>query len=323
MSEEFCETADGDASQIYDVAVALLDGTLSAEESQSLAGILRNDAGARRQYVRFMCESAKLHRWSIATAAAKDGNLNGTPACPTVDYSPIIGSSLGRFYFSLHGLLGSVTFCYVLAAMLTGAGILGAIALESAAVRSDALKATTLVPRADAPRPDYLICFTKVIDCRWADPRTGEAEAANGKFALESGILEITYKTGVQVILEGPAVYEADAENGGLLSCGKLTTHTFRKGGPGPRFGVQGSRRAVPLPAILPRRWSGIRPLPSRSARLPPSCSVWAANSASRLTVRAESGAGVSGPARPAIGQWRGSHRAGGGLAGKRIGTGG
>ena len=106
----------------------------------------------------------------MATAAAQDGHLNGTTACPTVDYSPIIGSSLGRFYLPLHGLLGSVTFCYVLAAMLTGAGILGAIALESAAVRSVAIKATTLVPGADAPRPDFLICFTKVIDCRWADP---------------------------------------------------------------------------------------------------------------------------------------------------------
>ena len=45
MSEGFCDTADGDASQMYDVAVALLDGTLSAEESQSLVGLLRNDAG--------------------------------------------------------------------------------------------------------------------------------------------------------------------------------------------------------------------------------------------------------------------------------------
>ena len=322
MSEGFCDTADGDASQMYDVAVALLDGTLSAEESQSLVGLLRNDAGLRRQYVRFMCGSAKLHRWSMATAAAQDGHLNGTAACPTVDYSPIIGSSLGRFYLPLHGLLGSVTFCYVLAAMLTGAGILGAIALESAAVRSVAIKATTLVPGADAPRPDFLICFTKVIDCRWADPRTGEAEAADGKFALDSGILEITYKTGVQVILEGPAVYEADAENGGLLSRGKLTARVPERGPrpklQDPRVGRTGSTSGD-SPASLVRH-----PSPSFTLRTP-SAVVFSPGGEFGIAVdsSAQVGARVSGPARPAIGQWRGSRRAGGSLAGKRIGTGG
>ena len=42
------------------------------------------------------------------------------------------------------------------------------------------------------------------------------------KFALASGLMEITYDTGAKVILQGPVTYEVEA-NGGYLAVGKLT----------------------------------------------------------------------------------------------------
>ena len=43
------------------------------------------------------------------------------------------------------------------------------------------------------------------------------------KFALASGLLEITYDTGAKVILQGPVTYTVESASGGYLSVGKLT----------------------------------------------------------------------------------------------------
>ena len=40
---------------------------------------------------------------------------------------------------------------------------------------------------------------------------------------LASGLLQIWYDSRVEVILQGPAIYEADSPNGGFLSLGRLT----------------------------------------------------------------------------------------------------
>ena len=49
------------------------------------------------------------------------------------------------------------------------------------------------------------------------------------KFALASGLMEITYDTGAKVILQGPVTYEVES-NGGYLSVGKLTGKLEKKG---------------------------------------------------------------------------------------------
>jgi hypothetical protein len=43
------------------------------------------------------------------------------------------------------------------------------------------------------------------------------------KFALSSGLMEITYDSGAKVILQGPVTYEVESPTGGYLSVGKLT----------------------------------------------------------------------------------------------------
>ena len=47
--------------------------------------------------------------------------------------------------------------------------------------------------------------------------------ALGDRFALASGLMEITYDTGAKVILQGPVTYEVESEAGGYLSLGKLT----------------------------------------------------------------------------------------------------
>ena len=46
-----------------------------------------------------------------------------------------------------------------------------------------------------------------MVDCRWANSHDAPADslvALGDKFALASGLMEITYDTGAKVILQGP-----------------------------------------------------------------------------------------------------------------------
>ena len=54
--------------------------------------------------------------------------------------------------------------------------------------------------------------------------------ALGDKFALASGLMEITYDTGAKVILQGPVTYEVESKDGGFLSVGKLTARVERRG---------------------------------------------------------------------------------------------
>jgi len=65
-----------------------------------------------------------------------------------------------------------------------------------------------------------------MVDCRWADPALKPIVPRirqGTKFALVSGLMEITYDTGAKVILQGPCTYEVESPHGGYLAFGKLT----------------------------------------------------------------------------------------------------
>jgi hypothetical protein len=68
--------------------------------------------------------------------------------------------------------------------------------------------------------------ITGMVDCQWADESTATMCGAHvplgRKYALRSGFVEITYNTGAQVVLQGPATYEVESTNGGRLQIGKL-----------------------------------------------------------------------------------------------------
>jgi hypothetical protein len=69
--------------------------------------------------------------------------------------------------------------------------------------------------------------LTKVRNCAWQDPATapriGTELAAGQKLNLAKGLAEIKYNNGVQVILEGPAVFEISRPGQSYLTSGKMT----------------------------------------------------------------------------------------------------
>ncbi len=131
--------------------------------------------------------------------------------------------------------LGNVAFSYAMSAVLVGIGLF-IFSLMSASSPRDALvnnptdSQNRTTPNIPAPVPEPKIVsiarITGMVDCVWVDNR--EAPFHNkiklrDKFALKSGLIEITYKTGARVILQGPCTYEVESVAGGYLSLGKLT----------------------------------------------------------------------------------------------------
>ena len=76
-------------------------------------------------------------------------------------------------------------------------------------------------------RPVIVAKITLMKDCRFAPGETPPAETTQlekgRQLRLEKGLLQITYDTGAEVLIAGPATYKIDSDNSGSLSLGKLT----------------------------------------------------------------------------------------------------
>jgi hypothetical protein len=130
--------------------------------------------------------------------------------------------------------------------LLLGAGLLAAWAWNTSGVISPlaAVDGTpgTVSATAD-PAMSGVARITAMAGCRLEDlgaaATSPYAISAGHKFALKSGILEISYRSGAAVILQGPTNYEVESDKGGMLSAGKLTASIRPR-----RTGVQGSGSA-------------------------------------------------------------------------------
>ncbi len=86
-----------------------------------------------------------------------------------------------------------------------------------------------IVPSAAAAR------ITGLVGVEWADesvPHQIDLDASSNQIAIKSGLVELTYSSGVCVTLEGPARYAVEGGEAGRLEAGKLYT-TVPKGAEG------------------------------------------------------------------------------------------
>lgn len=77
--------------------------------------------------------------------------------------------------------------------------------------------------------------ITGMVGVEWADesaPHQIDLKAVSDRISIKSGLVEVTYASGVCVTLEGPAIYEVDGRETGRLEKGKLYT-TVPKGAEG------------------------------------------------------------------------------------------
>ena len=169
-------------------------------------------------------------------------------------------------------LLGGVALSYSIAALMLGIGILAAWTWKAPGIPADPLAglSTVEVVKNAAPRggPSSVGRITRMRDCEWLNADIGSRNVLDvvigSKYIVHAGRMEITYASGVKVVLNGPAVYEVDGRNSGSLRLGSVAfsaraarreaESTGRKGSTGRNRRRRARRRAVLLRSRFSRR---------------------------------------------------------------------
>ena len=168
-----------------------------------------------------------------------------------IDPTPIRYSPVGSFVFS-----------HIAAAVILGIGLLIGLAWRISLPSPEKQDSIATNPQAVGR-------ITALADCQWSKQASGGREQRflrpktvylGDRFAISSGLMQITYDTEAKVILEGPCTYEIDSDRGGYLAVGKLTARV--------EAGDGGRKHEISL-----------SPLPSAPSALPPPSSPTSAPS--------------------------------------------
>jgi hypothetical protein len=130
--------------------------------------------------------------------------------------------------------LNSWTFSYSVATVLLAVALLGAWSYtithpdpDSLATNNSRMAMSSGSAAGETPEFTFVGHVSGMVGCQWADEATatyaGAAVALNRRYALHSGLMEITYDSGAKVILQGPCDYTVESPRGGFLKVGKLT----------------------------------------------------------------------------------------------------
>ena len=126
--------------------------------------------------------------------------------------SPLLALSL---------LVGGPLTSYLLAAALMGAAPWAA-AGQKGPYRSEVARRPPARQSSPRPQPEIVARITSMRNCQWADPAPCQEQRRHGgaKIPPVSGQMEIAYKTGARVVLEGPCFYQVDSPSSGFVPGG-------------------------------------------------------------------------------------------------------
>lgn len=257
-----------------------IDGALLPGERCQLEQMLLESADVREVF----WERVQLHglirdcyeaRSGQQLADAAIGSFNAAAILPAVTdrsekvYAPFVDACevglsdrvpSGPFGANWHRaatLLSGWPVAYLVAVMVLGIGLLVGYIVHVPNPSPIANDSGSPIPSALDPKTLFVGRITGMVECQWSDPTTvvpGPIAVPLGrKYALSSGLLEITYDTGAKVILQGPCNYEVDTPTGGYLAVGKLTArveNTARQS-PNPKSQIRNSSPFFPLPFSL------------------------------------------------------------------------
>jgi len=242
----------------------LADGQLTEADEAKLLYLLQDDPAARTYYLDFM----EVHAWLQWKSEGREEYEEGREECgegreergeeleigkssvllpapnPTPSLAIILDTS-----DSISPLSPSPSPLYVahpflfsnlFSLLILSVGIFGAWMYQIDIPRQIALDERSKAGSADRKHDgaanglEFVGQVTAMSDVHWADIQTATVNRANvalgRKFALTSGLMEITYDTGAKVILQGPCAYQVDSRDGGYLAVGKLTARLEKKG---------------------------------------------------------------------------------------------
>ena len=110
---------------------------------------------------------------------------------------------------------------YLVATVIFGIGLsIGSFVHVS---RSALVAKQSLMPNGSVsePKEELVGRITGMVDCQWVDASTAVVKGTHvplGRaYALAAGLMEITYDTGAEVILQGPATYEVESATAAIF----------------------------------------------------------------------------------------------------------
>ena len=222
MTDRAADHNDSQRREVYELADALLAGTIGVEQSRRLTELLADDDQSLAHYIRFMCDAATLGQRGLETDAGAGPLPAGAAAsgdqCAGVDPSsaarnPAPPPFAFRSFSSL--FVANAGFAYLVAVVIMATATIAAhrwgnvvhwrqIA-QTAGQLGDASSAQTAPGKAprtrsgETPSSSEGECVAQITaagGCRWANPDKFSDELAHGRVILASGLLAITYKSG-------------------------------------------------------------------------------------------------------------------------------
>ena len=228
-------------------------GMISQEECLELQTILRGNSAVQRLYLEY-CRMHSELRLACGVERSNEAVL------------PKIAASEVPSMATLVNIVpeAGVSWCtgwplaYLVATVIVGVGIAVAAMVHTPQPMQIVHQPASL-PASLSPLPSVVGRITGMVDCVWEKEGLGDRDwgldkaamrrgqetgnknqksqiinhkslvALGDRFALRSGLLEITYDTGAKVILQGPVTYQVDSVAGGYLAIGKLTARLEKK----------------------------------------------------------------------------------------------
>ena len=235
------------ADKFWPLLNAVCDNTLIETQIQELEAVLNSDVTTRELFLDHLQLQTRIRFLGRAERARNIGLARVHAMLPQASKTSFPSPAATFLSSTLHGTLGcfpeGMPLAYLIATVVTGLGILIASHVYMSGpeqIAHTSPPATVVVEPAPVGR------ITGMVECKWEKEGSGfrvqGSEAAthrslvalSDKFALASGLMEITYDTGAKVILQGPVTYQVES-NGGYLAVGKLTGKLEKKAEGGRR----------------------------------------------------------------------------------------
>lgn len=215
--------------ELRSILDTIRDSQATAEQLKRLETLVAEDRECRQSVVRQLHLQAGLH-WAAALAQA-DGPAAGPPQgsaedAPTAPRaaSPLLGF-LGDVAKGIHWHTHPIRF-FTVAALLTLVMWCGFYLATRPALRGPGEVAER---PGETPLP-FVAKLRQAVDAQWGGdqawaPVVG-AHLRQGQFLeLKSGLAEICFDSGANVVLEGPAEFTLDDENACMLHLGRLAAN--------------------------------------------------------------------------------------------------
>lgn len=227
--------------RLLNLTGAVCNGTVSEDDVIELDAILRADRTSLVCYLDYCQMHASLKLQLRASRAARKIRQRvavrsksafphlGESDCVKVETRPAMLSVTPSSFQDY--LSSGWPLAYLAATVITGLGMVIGTLLHVSSPVHVANQSSFISEHSgtlsEKPKPSIVGRITGLVDCKWGNAEMALTQNANvslrQKYALRSGLMEITYDTGAKVILQGPVTYEVESQNGGFLSVGKLT----------------------------------------------------------------------------------------------------